>query len=415
MRVHRKLSRRQFARRLTAAVGPLVLPSGVLAAPGRPGANDRIRTGHIGLGPRGLAHLDGFRDNVVALCDVDANRLEQARHRLGHRIACVADYRELLQNRNVDAVVIATPDHWHALQTIHACQAGKDVYVEQPACRTVAEGLAMAAAVRRYGRVAQVGSQDASSDAVQTAIREIAITGPACRRVVCCCREGNPVGGDPSHSGEPPAALDWDLWLGPLRWHPYNPDYGHYRFRWMLGMGGGRLCHEGAHALSAAILCLGRVAVAGRVTVTAKGEAPAEGLYDAPTALDVKYAFETSGVSIVWQQPSSLENAETRVSFERNGKTSALERNEAGWLADENRAADDRHRMDWLEAVRDRRDPAMPIETGVMVARLCALGNLAYRIDRPLEWDPAKSAVVNDEEANRLLDEPARGPWQIWR
>jgi len=159
MRVHRKLSRRQFARRLTAAVGPLVLPSGVLAAPGRPGANDRIRTGHIGLGPRGLAHLDGFRDNVVALCDVDANRLEQARHRLGHRIACVADYRELLQNRNVDAVVIATPDHWHALQTIHACQAGKDVYVEKPMSLTVEEANEALDLARQNERVVQVGTQ----------------------------------------------------------------------------------------------------------------------------------------------------------------------------------------------------------------------------------------------------------------
>ena len=143
------LSRRNFIAGTTAAF-PLVLSSGVLAANGRPGVNDRIVTGHIGVGGKGTSHLKGIPDNVGAVCDADTLHAEKAAARFDRKIAVFKDYRELLESKDIDAVVIATPDHWHALMTIDACEAGKDVYVEKPSSHNVFEGRQTVAAARRY-------------------------------------------------------------------------------------------------------------------------------------------------------------------------------------------------------------------------------------------------------------------------
>jgi len=161
MQEQTQLSRRDFLKATAAGIAlPYIIPSGVLAAPGRPGANDRIAIGHIGVGGMGTHHV---QPDAVALCDVDANHLANAAKKVRGEPFLCKDYRELLDRKDVDAVIIATPDHWHAIQTVHACQAGKDVYVEKPTCRTIQEGQAMVNAARYYGRVVQVGAQGRSN------------------------------------------------------------------------------------------------------------------------------------------------------------------------------------------------------------------------------------------------------------
>lgn len=166
-----RLPRREFLATAAAAVCPYVIPSGVLAWQGQPGANDRLTLGHIGVGGMGGTHLQislDFRKagliNIAAICEADSQRLEAAVKRVGADCHGVRDYRELLQRPDIDAVIIATPDHLHAMQTVHACQAGKHVYVEKPASCTVAEGQAMVRAAEKHQRVVQVGSQARSAE-----------------------------------------------------------------------------------------------------------------------------------------------------------------------------------------------------------------------------------------------------------
>ena len=152
---------------------PMILASGVFGANGRPGANSRIITGHIGVGGKGMGHIKLFPDNVGALCDVHTDQLNKAAGLLDRKVPMYSDYRRLLDRKDIDGVVIASPDHWHALMMIHACQAGKDVYVEKPACKYIGEGRAMVDAAKRYKRVVQVGSQgrNVKSEVLYTRVR----------------------------------------------------------------------------------------------------------------------------------------------------------------------------------------------------------------------------------------------------
>ena len=249
-----KLSRRHFIASAAAVTAPLILPSGVLAQNGRPGANDRLVLGHIGAGGQGKSHLkflSGREDvKVAAICDVDVKHRAQGIDFTGGVAEGYNDYREVLDRQDIDAVIIASPDHWHGLMTVHACEAGKDVYVEKPASKTVEEGRAMVKAAKRYKRIVQVGSQGRSTPAAAAACNYIrnGQIGDVAR--VECWHYQNPTGGDPNGDRAVPDGLDWDMWLGPAQYVPYNRDRAHVNFRWMLDFGGGQIRDRGAHVLS---------------------------------------------------------------------------------------------------------------------------------------------------------------------
>ena len=214
------------------AGGFQVVPSGVLAAEGRPGANGRFTVAHIGVGGMGMTHVNNMlrfqqedKVRLAAVCDADENRLQAAFDNVGGaaaRVKAYRDYRYILERKDVDAVVIATPDHWHAVQTVHACETGKHVYVEKPASVTVAEGRAMVTAARANRVAVQVGAQARTAKGGWHTCRAIrnGIIGRVNR--VSCWHYANPVDDQPVPDGEPPEGLDWDLWLGPLPWRPYN-------------------------------------------------------------------------------------------------------------------------------------------------------------------------------------------------
>ena len=423
------ISRRQFIAS-TAVAAPMILSSGVFGANGRPGANERIVTGHIGVGGKGSSHLKSIGEHTGALCDVDTDQLEKAAGLLGRNVPLYSDYRDLLERKDIDAIVIATPDHWHALMMIHACEAGKDVYVEKPACKYIEEGRAMVRAVKRTRRIVQVGSQGRCHPGA-AALKAFLKSGAIGRITrVDCWHNDNPIGGDPSKATKPPPNLDWDMWLGPAAVRSYNPDYCHRHFRWMLDLGGGQIRDRGAHVfnLISWILELDRT---GPKQVEASGKVPSSGLWNCPTNFEVTYRFEKPDLTIHWAQPG-----ERAADFEfgavyhgTKGKTIVrggdgrvflddqvikfATTNEMPYELEKGVPAHALNLENWFSSIKSRKTPIMDIESGHRVASMCILANLAYRLERPLEWNARRERFTDDDAANLLLGSPGRGQWRI--
>jgi len=386
----------------------------------------------------GMAHLNYFGDLAGALCDVDDNHLRRAAQRLGRHVPQYKDFRRLLDQKDIDGVVIATPDHWHAVMTILACEAGKDVYVQKPASKTVVEGRKMVQAARRCGRVVQVGSQGRSSLSAYRSAAYIRNGEIGDVREIRCWHYENPVGGNAPDT-PPPSHLDWDLWLGPAAYVPYNRERSHFFFRWFLDFGGGQIRDRGAHVMSVACFVMNADAT-GPVAVEATGTAPERGLWDCPTQMDVKYTFKNPDWTLHWSQPGTQFIPKEAVEYanynrERPPGFGAVYEGTRGRLVvgggdggtfHERRIDNYRvpaggvapyrspgHEQDWVDCIKTRRRPIMDIEAGHRVATLCILGNIAYRLGRRIEWDPVEERCVGDDEANRMLDRPNRAPWRI--
>src|SRR4051812_15078091 len=276
-----KPTRRQFA----AAAGTATALT-ALSASRVYGANERVRLGCIGLGNRGDQLLDGFLEakdqEVVAICDLSQEYLDSASKKAGTSPKQTKDYRRVLDNKDVDAVVIATPDHWHCLQTIAACEAGKHVYVEKPLSLVVDEGRKMVEAARRTKRVTQVGLHRRSSDFCKEAaefIRKGGIGHVTVARAFHVQNEAPRGIGTPANEA-PPAGFDWDAWLGPAPKRPYNKNRTFYRFRWFYDYSGGQLTNFGVHYLDMIHWALGRdaplsvAALGGKFTLADNREVP---------------------------------------------------------------------------------------------------------------------------------------------
>jgi predicted dehydrogenase len=441
MQTKRQWNRRRFLQASSAALATAHwIPSGVLARADRPGANHRLVVGVIGVGGMGTVHLNNMlqfqaegKARVAAVCDVDESRLAEAVNTAGPGVAPYRDYRSLLERADIDAVVIATPDHWHALQTVHACETGKHVFVEKPASVTVREGQAMVEAARKFDRAVQVGAQGRTGLGAFHTCRAIrnGIVGQV--QKVTCWHYANPVDANPAANTDPPPQLDWDLWLGPLRWRPYNPRYAPGVFRWLLESGGGQIRDRGAHQFSTILWCMDADDQVS-FTVEATGTAPTRGLWDCPVDMEVTYRFQDPDWTLVWGQPGNQvgetefgnvfwgqddhlilewEGAyrpahQRAIDFQVPAGGVEIER------TDEYQDFNMNHKADWMKSIRagDHR-PAVDIEIGHRTAILCNLGNLSYMLGRRLVWDGQKQEVVGDDYANRLLDTPQRHPYHL--
>lgn len=424
-RMQKKTTRRSFLGSAVAGVAlPAVFPGGFLRAAS---PNERVLTGHIGLGGMGTGHLNFFRDHAAALCDVDSDHLDRAAAIIGRYVPKYRDFRDLLDQKNLDGVVIATPDHWHGVMAVLACEAGKDVYVQKPASVTIEEGRAMVNAAQRCGRVMQVGSQGRSTPAAYQSAAFIQNGEIGRVREVDCWHVENPVGGfQPTTAA--PTKLDWDLWLGPMRHTDYNVERVHFNFRWFVEFGGGQIRDRGAHVLSCALFILD-ADNRGPVWIEATGSPPQKGLWDCPTKMEIKYVFEDPDLVIYWRQPGNARDPFKNRDF---GARYLGERGELvvgggdGGTYAEPRAAEYEipaggkqpyrspgHEQNWVDCIRSRKKPIMTIEAGHAVCVLCVLGNISYRLGRGLRWDAANERVLGDEEANRLLARPNRAPWRI--
>jgi predicted dehydrogenase len=399
-------NRREFLRRVEGTglltAFPAIIPSSALGRDDTPPPSERIRIGFIGVKNQGTSNLKALMKHAVAVCDVDKDVLGKAKKLAetgtGRTIAVHDDYRRLLDDKEIDAVVVTTPDHWHARITIDACAAGKDVYCEKPLTLTVAEGCAVVAAARRHDRVVQTGSQQRSDDKFRRAC-ELVRSGRIGK--VHTVRVGIPAVnfvGPAVPDTAPPPELDYDFWLGPAPQRPYNPKRVHYNFRFFWDYSGGQLTNFGAHHLDIAQWGLGRDD-SGPIAVEAKARYHKDGWFEVPEWCQVTYTYPDDVTVLCGQAERGgvTFQGDKGTIFVTRGR---IESNPPEILKEPLGAADVHlpvskdHHGNWLDCIKSRQRPIADVAIGHRSATVCHLGN------------------VGDPEAAAMLRRPYRAPWQ---
>jgi predicted dehydrogenase len=423
-------SRRDFAKTtLAAGAGTALSASRIL------GANGRINVGLIGCGDRASALWREFLKQPdvqpVAVCDVYEPYLSRAATAAGGQVKTFEDFRRLLELKEVDAVIVGTPDHWHALPTVRACEAGKDVYCEKPLSLTVYEGRKMVEAARKHKRVVQTGSQQRSGEHYQQAVKLIQEGGLGAVHKISAGYTRNAMPGfKPEEvlgpSKEIPKGLNWDMWLGPAPYVPYDPFRCHYHFRWFWDYSGGQMTNWGAHNLDIARWALGATgptavsAFGGRYAIKDGGETPdvQEVLYNFPNAV---VSWSGREVNRLRDEYLVFHGTKGSLSIMRNGYQILPEtwrKKETPEVPPQNvkavsNDATARHIRNFLECVKSRQRPIADVEEGHLTATMCHLGNIATRLGRSLQWDAAKEQFIGDKQANGMLVRTYRKPWVL--
>jgi predicted dehydrogenase len=441
-------SRRTFLSAMTAASYARVM-----------GANERVRLGLIGCGLIGLRHLADFKKlpdcEITAVCDVYQARVDQARADAGQQARGFQDFRKVLDDKQVDAVVISTPDHWHALQTIMACAANKDVFVEKPMTLFIKEGRWMTTAARRYNRIVQVGTQGRSGTHFQEVIPMLkaGVAGKIHSVRFSSYRNVMPGFGRPVASAPPPG-LDYDLWLGPAPARPYSPHRGLYHFRWFWDYSGGQMTNLGAHDMDLVHWLLG--VKAPKSVYSAGGRYALEDDGETPDTQDA-----------IWEYPGFIVEASIREACSGRQRTGtgtaaslagvhlcgtkgilAVSRGGYQYVPDARIAPEsaipawsnpalhpqpakiepslygeakqgrgtspepiDLHARHFLDCIKSRQRPNADVEDGHEISVACHLANLSMKLGRKLNWDAQKEEVIGDREANTHLVRPYRKPW----
>ncbi|MHC4073095.1 MAG: Gfo/Idh/MocA family protein [Planctomycetota bacterium] len=416
------VSRREFLKG-TAAAGaaialPTIVPSSVF---GVNAPSNCVTVGCIGVGGKGSGNMRSFNGNpssvVVAVCDVDTSHREKAGQSVGLDAgSSYRDFRELLARDDIDAVSIATPDHWHVPASIAAVRAGKDVYCEKPLTLTIAEGRELADEVKRYGRVFQTGSQQRSGSEFRKGC-ELVVNGRIGKlHTMRVGISGNNRKCEPTWTPEPvPEGFDYDLWLGPAPWEPYHTQRCHYQFRFIQEYSGGQMTNWGAHHLD--IAQWGNQADdTGPVEIRGKGEFPKTGLFTTATKADVEYTY-ANGVKMFLNRGGGtrFEGSEGWIYVNR-GKIEAEPQSILTSVIgpDETHLYESRnHTQNFLDCIKSRKDPICNAEVGHRSSTVCHLGNIAMLLDRPLKWNPQAEQFIGDVEANRMTWRPRRAPWRL--
>ena len=441
------ITRRHFTQTVLAAGAVSALSASRIM-----GANERIRLGFIGLGNRGDQVLDGFLAHgdaqVTAVCDLNASYMDFAARKIGGAPRQIKDYRRLLELPDLDAVVISTPDHWHALQTIQACQAGKDVYVEKPLSLRVAEGRRMVEAARQNRRVVQVGIHRRSSPFCREAadfVRNGGIGKVTVARAFHIQNEWPHGIGNPP-DGQPPADLDWEGWLGPAPRKPYNKNRTYYRFRWFFDYSGGQVTNFGVHYMDFIHWALGQsaplrvTALGGRFAIEDNREIPdtLEAIWHYPGDTLVTFS-QFNATAGQWSRPGcevELRGTKGTLYLFGNGYEvvpDAITPNEFPARTPVDREYERRYRVgakpmieprkaqgradtafharNFLDCVKSRQPCNCDLETGHRSTSATLLANVAYRLHACLDWDAAAERFTNNPEANTHLDYPYRAPY----
>lgn len=419
------------------------------------GANDRVRMGFIGLGNRGSQVHDAFLEcpgaQTVAICDLRPDYLDFAATRARTNPKQYREYSALLDNKDVDAVVIATPDHWHALMFIDACNAGKDVYVEKPLSLTVAEGRRMVETAKRTNRVVQVGTQRRSSEVVRQAVDFVRGGGlgqvTVARGYLPNNEWPNGIGNPPDEA--PPDAWTWDHWLGPAPWVAYNRNRMFYNFRWFYEYSGGQLTNFGTHFVDALRWCIDKDAP--RKVAAFGGRYAVKDNREIPDTLEVMWEFDGPTLMTFSQINANGAPGNARgTEMELRGTKGTMYLSDHGWevvpeaVADQARPAltpldrkrsaayektrktvieprsakgvvyaDAAHAQNFVECVRSRGKCNADILTGHLSTAATLIGNIALKTEAALKWDAAAERFTNSEDANRLLDYEYRAPYKL--
>lgn len=441
-------SRRQFLRKstqLAAGAGlTTVFPNEpVPAGPAQPvSAADTINVGLIGVNSMGWADLTSMLKHpgvrCVALCDVDQNVLAKRAAELeklkpapaAPKAILSGDFRKLLDNKDIDAVIIGTPDHWHCLPTILACQAGKDVYVEKPLANSIEECDRMVAAARKHGRIVQVGQWQRSGPHWKAAldyVRSGQIGPVRSVKTWAFMAYGKQF---PVLADEPvPAGVDYDMWLGPAPKRPFNRNRFHSSFRYFWDYAGGLMTDWGAHMIDVALWGMDVKTPKSVVAVGGRFGFP-DHAGETPDTMQALYEFDH--FSLLWEQSLGTGRGpydrDHGVAFIGNLGTVVIDRGRWDVLPEveggkylttalpTQRAEGndlDRHTLNFVECIRSRQQPNCPVDAGRNVAVCAQLGNMAYRLGQKLVWDDARSQVSNEPKANQLVQAHYRAPWQL--
>lgn len=405
------------------------------------GANDRIHTGIVGLGGRGRSHVGSYLSipecQVTALCDVNQAARERAQAIVQKHASTKAkeykDMRDLFADKEVDAVSIATPNHWHALATIWACQAGKDVYVEKPASHNVYEGWRMVEVARQTKRMVQVGSQSRSMPFKIKAMQLLkeGVIGKVYLAKGLCFKRRRSIGKTPP---EPvPPGLDWDGFLGPAPMRPYTKNRFAYNWHWFWDTGNGDIGNQGVHEMDICRWGLGEVGMPKAVVSTG-------GKYiyddDQETPNTQLATFDYGAMEIVFEVRGLLTGPEGGLPVRPGNTVGDLFLGSDGWMwvdgqgfqvykGEKNEKVMDEkgaegngtvlHMKNFFAACRSRnyKELTAEVEIGAISAALCHLANISYRVGRKLQWDGARRKFVNDPEADKLLTREYRKPYVV--
>ena len=431
-----------------AAAFPYIVPSSALGKAASPAASERVVMGCIGTGNQGTNDLRGFlrdsRAQVVAICDVNRESAGYWDNRIGGReparriveehyasqkesgaykgCAGYEDFRELLARPDIDAVLIALPDHWHSISVIEAAKAGKDIYGEKPLSLTIPEGRAMSDAVQRYGRIFQTGSQQRSDQNFRRAC-ELVRNGRIGKlhTVKCGLPGGTP---DISKMGsrdkpEPvPDGFNYDRWLGPAPYAPYCPARCHVNFRWILDYSGGQVTDWGGHHPDIAQWGMDTEKTGPVEIRNAKGEFARDGLYNTATDFYFECIYK-NGVKLIVSNKErggvTFEGTEGWV-WANRGRHDASPKSLLDSVIGPNEIhlyRSDDHARNFIDCVLSRNEPVAPIETAHRSITIGHLGNIAMRLGRDLKWDPDTERFVDDEQAGRMAARAMRSPWRV--
>lgn len=456
-------TRRTFLKLAASAVGASAMPAIVPASVfGANAPSNRINVGFIGLGNQSTLDLPAFLGHgdvqVVAVCDVNTasygyktesqflgrkpgqesvNKFYAEKRASGQFKGCDAysDFREVLACKDIDAVAVVVPDHWHGLISVMAAEAGKDVYCEKPLSLTIQQGQVMVKAIRKYQRILQTGSHYRSSPSNRFAC-ELIRNGRIgkLQRIVTQVAENNAVDPGPGWKPMPvPEGFDYQRWLGPAPDAPYHKDRCLYRFRFNLDYSGGQTTNFGAHSNDIAQWAMG-TDLSGPVEIEDTGAEwpPAGGLFTTATKVSFKAKY-ANGVELLCQTTKTgfgirFEGSDGWLEYGYGGVKTSPENlvttkigpNEIHLpISNPNRTEDSSanhipdHVRNFLDSVKSRKDPIEPVEVGHRTASLCHIGNIAMKLKRKLRWNPDRELFQEDDEANKMLSRPMREPWHM--
>jgi predicted dehydrogenase len=420
-----RLSRRSFLH-VGALLGlPASTYRAAILADDKPSETPRV--GCIGVGGQGIGNMRAVLKHVVAVCDVDSDHLAKAAGIVEKSRAkspfLASDYRKLLERKDVDAVLISTPDHWHALPAIHACEAGKDVYCEKPLTLFIAEGREMVKAARANKRVVQTGSQQRSGKEFRQACELVRNGALGKLTSVKVGLPGPNFKGPAVADSDPPKALNYDLWLGPAPQRPFNEKRVHYLFRFFWDYSGGQQTNFGAHDLDIAQWALG-MDESGPVKIEGSATFNKNKWFETPETAKLAYTY-ANGVQVLCSLGAG--GYPGGVTFEGEKGTIAVRRGNITVMLNGEKVADPYklstgdvklyvskgHHADWLECIKTRKNPICDVEIGHRSATVCHLGNIAIRSGKAIEWDPKTETITNDKEAATMTTRPYRSPWKL--
>ncbi len=437
------MQRRKFIKSSTAAVaGATIIPllPGTANATGRIfGANDKVVIGAIGINGMGMSDLRSFLQQegveCAALCDVDSNVLEKRAAETndiqGKKPDLYGDYRKLLDRKDIDAVIIGTPDHWHCLPMIEACETGKDVYVEKPLANSIQECDIMIKAADKYDRVVQVGQWQRSDPHWKKVVDYVQGGSLGKIRTVKAWAYIGWKGELPAvPDGPVPEGVDYDFWLGPAPAHPFNEHRFHFNFRWFWDYAGGLMTDWGVHLLDYALYGMNQY-VPNAVMSTGGKYAFPEDARETPDTQFANYDFDD--FALVWESTIGISGGPYGrghgVAFLGENGTLVVDRQ--GWevipevsqgkplmeaipLTKKGEASGlNLHAQNFLECIRSRETPNASIEIGGHIARIAHLGNIALKTGKKLYWDAEKGNFKDDEKANDMVKAKYRAPWKL--